>query len=144
MDSESQDQVWELLKRVPAQRASGDFSQNVLRQVRLSNAEAVEPSPGGFWQWLLSPGLVGAAAITILVVAFGIFNRSNSSSMVEVTAPEAVEEQPILVAHPAATVQQQYVEAFAEEVEVMAFVDELLMVSDPSNLDDEALAELLF
>lgn len=80
----------------------------------------------------------------MLVVAFGVFNNSDSTLIVEGTAPEVVDEQPILVSQPAPAVTQQYVEAFAEEVEVMAFVDELLMVSDPSNLDDEALAELLF
>ena len=76
-------------------------------------------------------------------MTFTMFHSSDTASPTEVgTIAETAVETPELESTYLST--EEYAEAFTEEVEVMAFVDELLTVSDPSQLDDAALAELLF
>jgi len=145
MESESTDPVWKLLEQSPSKRASGAFSQNVMREIRQLEAQESEECCGGIWAWFTNRSMLAAAAVAVvaLVLTFTLFHSTEDAGVTGGTIAEstAVEDPAVYIT---AEEEALYGEVLTEELEVMAFVDELLTVSDPSQLDDAALAELLF
>ncbi len=124
------DAVWELLAKAAPRRASGVFVQNTVRRVRQLQAES-EGAPWFGWISRRSFAVSAAAAILLAIaVAIPAFMR-----------PKSPQNGPQL-AQPA--ISEQEVEALTEELEVLTMMNEFLAVGDPTQLDDEALAELLF
>lgn len=134
MEFSDKDPVWKLLGEAPPRRASGAFVQNTLRRVLQL------PEKRSWLQFLFAKPFfaVAAAAAAVVVCAFLILSggAGNDENLAE--APQPVPAAPV----PAPTMDR--VDILTEELVVMTYVDELLLVSNPDELDDEALAEILF
>lgn len=133
-NSEKNDPVWKLLGAARRVEADPFFSRNVVREVRQLQSEQSEQADGadrpGVFEGILSffrqPALAGvAAAIAVLVVVF-ISTDPGADPLVTQTFPsvEAADA------------------ALTEEIESIGYLGELMTVSDPTELDDAALAEL--
>lgn len=132
MEFTDKDPVWQLLKKAKPKKASGAFVQNVSRAVRQLGDEA--PKRSWLEIFFSKPMLATAAACAIAVGMFVAFSGGDLATNPNGSGPIA-EVPPAAVPAPVDV---------AEEFEVVTYVDELLAVSDPDELDDEALAELLF
>ncbi len=160
-EDENKDPVWEMLKESRPVEPSAFFSRNVVREVRRLEAES---SASGFWArsvaWLretlsASPSTVIAsiAAVAVLAIALNAFGPSGSQladngapvsadPVITPDAPAAAEE----TATPAELASTGTTSEFdpAQEISNLDYLGELMAVTDPSLLDDNALADLLF
>lgn len=119
--------LWDLLGSARKVDASPFFARNVLREVRLS-----EDQTAGVLSRVTSffkPGLLlGAATAVILAGVFVLQNQAPPVS--EPVASVIVEDEQNL--------------DIAEEFASIEMLGELMAVSDPGTLSDEALMNLLF
>jgi hypothetical protein len=119
--------LWDLLGLARKTKVGPMFSRNVLREIRLLDQKS---SP---WETLLSLFqkpviLVGAAAVILFTGLILLQNQGDS------------------VVSNGVTPQDEYVESIdpAKEFESIEILGELMAVSDPALLSDEALMNLLF
>ena len=133
--------VWDLLAKARPRRASGAFVQNVVREARQTD-NSVEEGPA-WLSWLqTNPGaaLAGLAAV-LLAMSFAIPHLFPKQA---VQTPVA-EEKPVESASiPVLEIADAEVDVLAEEYAMMSLVDEIMGVQDPTQLDEDAIAELLF
>lgn len=117
--------LWDLLGSARKVEPGPMFARNVMREVRNLDEEAFD------WRkvftWLSRPAFLVAAA-SVLVLA-GIFVLQDQSGYVSV--------------EPAPTDGVEYIDP-AREFESIEMLGELMAVSDPGQLSDEALINLLF
>tara|TARA_R110002096_G_scaffold16106_34_gene55253 strand:- start:9685 stop:10092 length:408 start_codon:yes stop_codon:yes gene_type:complete len=135
MEPQEHDELWTLLGKSPPKKASGAFVQNTLREVRKSQSTANEA--GGSWlDFFKSPVLVGsfAALIVLTIAILAIPQTPEKTGIASIPTEESTRS----------VVSGDEVDILTEELEVLTMVSEFLAVSDPSYLDDAALAELLF
>lgn len=135
MKEDEQDPVWQVLGRAPRREASGAFVQNTLRRVRL--LEHAPERRSWFQSFFVKSLLAGAAAAVIAMGVFLTMPGDGDHQLAQVPAP-------VLPVLPVLPVAADPVDVITEELGVMTYVDELLAVNDPNELDDEALAEILF
>ncbi|MEM1297619.1 MAG: hypothetical protein AAGH89_19785, partial [Verrucomicrobiota bacterium] len=129
------DEIWNLLGKSPPRMPSGAFVQNTVREVRRSQASS--QSTLNFWSVLFQkPAFIGSFA-ALVVLLLGIFMIPKATDEGTIAATPSSEVAPIVVS-------EDEVDILTEELEVLTMVSEFLAVSDPTFLDDEALAELLF
>ncbi len=124
-ENESDRRLWDLLGRARRVEAGPLFSRNVVREIRLSQPEK-KPVWHGFFG---RTALITAAALAILLpMAAPRFlpsaGKSDHAAMLESSAPAG--------------------EDLAQEFESIERLGELMAVSDPGTLSDEAFLDLLF
>lgn len=160
----SHDAVWELLKKAPPKEASDFFSRNVIREVRKLEADRQEQGllarcASSFRELLSAPAapafaLIAAIAIPAAIL-FASFPGSTDSKPGTESSPvvvasntpvETVIEEPVVDSpEPAPALASASTEFDpAEEISNLDYLGELMAVNDPSLLDDNALADLLF
>lgn len=120
--------LWDLLGCARKTKAGPMFSRNVAREVRLLD------SKGGLANWLellKHPAvLAGTAAVIVLLALATLFFSSD---------PASLAEKPVTTEPPAPELFDP-----TEEMETIETLGELMAVSDPGTLSDEALMALLF
>lgn len=130
--------LWELLGNSHETKAGPLFARNVVREVRLLEGEGRGTGIRSGWRlsWLLRPAfqLAGATALLIVcgVITFGKLNTG---------------VDPVTQAHStgsAVVTEDTVVDAYTREFESIENLGELMAVSDPAALSDEALLSLLF
>lgn len=129
MEFDDKDPVWNLLEHASKRKASGAFVQNTVRAVRQLGDDSQR---GRSWFEILfaKPVLIGAGAAAAVALAF-VALSGGDPTFNEVGNQVAIEDDPVE-------------DVYTEEFEVVSYVNELLAVNDPSELDDLALAEVLF
>jgi hypothetical protein len=140
MEFNDKDPVWQLLKKSEPRKASGAFAQNVSRAVRQLGDESQSEKSSWLAIFFSKPVLATGAAFAIAIGMFFAFSGdpATDQSPGGAAIAEVSPNPPSEISLP--TVAEQ----IAEEFEVVTYVDEFLAVGDPSELNDEALAELLF
>lgn len=120
-------ELWEFLGRSRAVKVSPMFSRNVMREIRQSSTER-----GGWQRWMeifRRPVFqLGVAAAAVFVG--GMLVIQNESPTIEQLGSATAEES-------------KYIDP-AHEFESIERLGELMAVSDPGTLSDEALFNLLF
>ncbi len=128
-------ELWDLMGKARKVEPGPMFSRNVVREVRLAEAARAEQGLAAAWLgWLLRPTvLTGFAAIACVAIGLALLSTrpSPDTSVVEVS-PDAISEQSMEAYDP------------AEEYESIEMLGQLMAVSDPGTLSDEALLQLLF
>lgn len=120
--------LWELLGAARKPKAGPMFARNVLREIR--QHESKSNPLGDFFAWLQKPAILVGGAAAILVAGFLVMQTQESKvSVAEVTDSETESVETI---DP------------AMEFESIEMLGELMAVSDPALLSDEALMNLLF
>ncbi len=122
--NETDDRVWDLLENASTTEPGDFFSRNVVREVRKFVAEEADRKSSGLFGWFRKPVMAlagGVAAIVMLALAFG---------------PQEVE--------PAGdSVAASEVEFYpTEEFEDVNYLGELMAVTNPAMLSDQAFADL--
>ncbi|MEM7012146.1 MAG: hypothetical protein AAF585_11740 [Verrucomicrobiota bacterium] len=129
MEFDEKDPVWNLLDHASTKKASGAFVQNTVRAVRQLGDDSQQKRASWFEVLFAKPVLIGVGAAAAVAVAFVML--SGDPTFDEVANQIEVEDEPVEA-------------VYTEEFEVVSYVNELLAVNDPSELDDLALAEVLF
>ena len=132
---EDQDPVWDLLKHARPGRVDPEFAQEVLREVRQLQGGAGR-GRAGFGIYLRAGAAVAAAAALVLG---GFFLSRDPGST---PAPEP--NQSASIAEFGSQRGEISIEEFAAELDELAYLSDLMEVSDTSLLPDEDLAALLF
>jgi len=144
-DLDENDPAWDLLKSARKTEVSPVFTQNVVREVRLLD-DRENSGAGGIAGWLSlrwASALAGAAAL--VVGAIFVLNNGNDDSETTTVAKEPTEVAPASVVVGSSDYEEEIsIEEFAEELEELAYLSDLMEVSDTSLLLDEDLAALLF
>lgn len=125
---EHQDPAWQLLLKARRVEPSPFFARDVLREVRQLAEQRSDWY--SFWQGLFRRPLLlasgGVAAAVVLAVACW---PENPAIPVATVVPPALPEAEL---------------AMAEEVHSVEYLGALMAIADPSQLDDQALADLLY
>lgn len=158
---EEHDPIWNLLLKSKRQQPSAFFVRNVVREARKLGSESQQ----GGWTvfiarfkrpWLAVPLATGAVALLITALTY-VQTLSPPSSNVDVAMVETVKtvktvktvdgqasiaplESP---ASEATASTDDSANTITEDVERIGYLGELVAVSDPGDLDDAALADLL-
>ncbi|NRB73250.1 MAG: hypothetical protein HRU46_02720 [Verrucomicrobiales bacterium] len=128
---EKNDPVWELLEHASEAKPGPFFARNVIREVRL-----MEDSSGGFGESLLSffgKRLLNTAIAAAAVVAVIAFFPGGET---DVPAPALAQET-------ASEVEATEFDP-AMELDEVEYLGQLVVVNDPGQLTDQALADLFF
>ncbi len=144
-EDEKDDPVWQLLDQARPVKPSPFFSRNVVREVRQLRDNGAAES---WWTRWLRPATANVAFATLAVAALAIFlvsqshqNQAGDSSDGQGTVVQvpSVGDSAELPAVPRATEFDP-----AAEIGNLEYLGQLMAVTDPSALDDNALADLLF
>lgn len=139
-NQEHQDPVWDLLDNASKTDVSPFFARNVVREVRQlkqTDSGVLE----GFFNLFRRPtvALCGTAAIAVFVLAFflntqpsGEDSRGGTESSLAVGSAIDLDANASLAFDPAA------------EIETIEYLGQLMVVADPGQLSDDALADLFF
>ncbi len=128
--NETDHKTWDLLKHASTTEPGAFFSRNVVREVRRLVADESEAeNRGGLFGWFRSP--VGAftgvvAAIAIAIVAISL-------------APSGDENVQVTVA---SITEAEFISSPTDEFADVEYLGELMAVSDPAMLTDQAFADL--
>lgn len=126
--------LWELLGNSHETKAGPLFARNVVREVRLLEDE--RRGTGSRLRWILRPAFQLAGAITLLIIC-GLITFGKLNTGVDPVAKVNSTE-------PAVITEDTVVDAYTREFESIENLGELMAVSDPAALSDEALLSLLF
>lgn len=134
-DSES-DPLARLLGHASRVEPSPFFARNVLREIRLQPVVPI----GSAWLWLRRPRLLVGSAFAMLIALL--------VAAVSLWSPTGFHEEAggaALVAD-TATVAHSHEAAFApeDEIEAVEYLGQLMAITDPGDLSDEALAYLFY
>ncbi len=154
---EHDDPVWDLLKKARKVEPSPSFVRNVVREARRQESARTSGAAGlfaEFFAWLSRPVVaVPAGALAALLVA-GVIFYSNSrvtspspSSFADNTPEETLtvpDASPAAPLSPSQGSKEGPASTLASDLETISYLGELMAVNDPSALDDDALANLLF
>ena len=133
--SEDQDPVWDLLRHARPGRVDPNFAQDVLREVRqLQDGAGRNRADFGIF---LRAGAAVAAAAALLLGGFFLWRDSGATRASEPGQSAAIAEF-------GSQQGEISIEEFAAELDELAYLSELMEVSDTSLLADEDLAALLF
>ena len=132
---EDQDPVWDLLKQARPGRVDPEFAQNVLREVRQLGGGAGRGRAD--FAILLRAGAAVAAAAALVLGGFFLMRDSGST-------PAPGPGQSASIVESGSRQGEISIEEFAAELDELAYLSELMEVSDTSLLADEDLAALLF
>jgi len=128
---ERDDPVWKLLEHASETKPGPMFARDVVRRVRLEESTG-RPSWRNRLRSLLSPrvALGGAALAGAAALAFALLPEPSSPPPAAKTA----------------TMAPLRAEAFdpVSEMKEVEYFGQLMAVTDPGELDDEALADLMF
>ncbi len=141
-EDEKNDPVWDLLNQARPSDPSPFFSRNVVREIRRLEAERPTSPLAACWAWIRQP-LVAGPAMALLVIGAITLAVSSFPDDHDGGAPVAQVEP----ASPAPASGSDAVEGEfdpASEITNLAYLGEVMAVTDPSMLDDAALADLLF
>ena len=134
--SDDKDPAWDLLGHARKVEPAGNFTQNVMREVR----QLDRPRGGRRPVWSACRW-AGALAAVIALVSGSLMLIPKADDM----ATGAPVDPAGVAAQAAASQEGQItIEEFAEELEELAYLDELMSVPDTSLLADEDPAALLF
>lgn len=126
-NSEKKDPVWKLLSHASHTEPGPFFSRNVVREIR--QMESTRGRLQTFLSFFRSPvvsGVVAVAAIAIASVFFlEVSNQNPSDSPVAATELDSGFDP-------------------ATELEAVEYLGQLMAVTDPAQLSDEAFADLFF
>lgn len=126
-NSEDNDPVWDLLNQASRSEPSPFFSRNVVREVRKLDSE---PNWSARLANLFRSRLAVTASIAVIAIA---------AVCVSVWNPGAVENPPVVVDSGVSEVFDP-----ANELEAVEYLGQLMAVTDPGQLSDEALGDLFF
>lgn len=140
-ENEKDDPVWDLLNKAPTAKPGPFFSRNVVREVRMLDS-AVSGSLGArgwraMTRFFQSPGGAWATVSAVAMVAI----------LLIVSRPPATEQMAVSTETPVTAVDAESAGTVydpANEIGNLDYLGELMAVTDPSLLDDNALADLLF
>lgn len=150
--TEEHDPTWKLLLRSKPQQPSAFFVRNVVREARILGADGRQGRWTAFAAWLKRPLVavpLAAGAAAALVTALTVIQPlAPPSANVDVAfAGTAGGQASMAPAKPtfdlgAASAYDQ-ANAITEDLERIGYLGELVTISDPGELDDAALADLL-
>ncbi|MGY8640586.1 MAG: hypothetical protein ACKVJU_05755 [Verrucomicrobiales bacterium] len=122
------DKTWDLLEYASTTEPGAFFSRNVVREVRQLVADESEAgNRGGLFGWFRSPvGAFAVAAIAIAIVAISL-------------APSGDENGQGTVA---SITEAEFISSPTDEFADVEYLGELMAVSDPAMLTDQAFADL--
>ena len=146
---EEQDPVWKLLLRSKSQQPGSAFVRNVVREARKLGAEGQESAIAIFFAWLKRPVIAVPVAIGATAVLFSALTliQPLAPSPVANSATVAVATLNTQITSPSALSLPETVDTasdIAEDLEMIDYIGELVAITDPAELDDAALADLLF
>ena len=125
--------LWNLLSHARKTEAGPMFVRNVLREVRLMDSAARNTGSTGVFSWLRSPALfVGGAAAAVLSILAVLPQLTPSDTSESSSAVIPGQSDPAPYPDP------------TEELVSIERLGELMEVTDPGTLSDEALMNLLF
>ena len=130
--SEDKDPAWDLLKNARKTEPAGNFTQNVMREIR-----QLDQAPEHGWfslRWAAAFTAVAAVALG----AFMVLKQPDTDTSDLTTETAAATPAPVSYE------EEITIEEFAEELEELAYLSDLMAVPDTSLLADEDLAALLF
>ncbi len=140
-ENEKDDPVWDLLNKAPTAKPGPFFSRNVVREVRMLESTQSGSLHARGWRAMTrffhSPGGVWATVCLIALVAIPLI----------VSRPPATEQMASSTEAPVTAVDTENAGSGydpANEIGNLDYLGELMAVTDPSLLDDHALADLLF
>ncbi|NOX99270.1 MAG: hypothetical protein GXP30_06015 [Verrucomicrobia bacterium] len=135
---EEQDSTWKLLLKSKPQQPSPAFVRNVVREVR--KLETPENSLTAIFTWFKRPIVAVPVAIgvtAVMISALTLFQALDLSPEASSTPPPSLAVVDMDV--PATTFTD-----ISEDMERIDTLGELVAIADPADLDDAALADLLF
>ncbi|MEO0417173.1 MAG: hypothetical protein AAF226_19730 [Verrucomicrobiota bacterium] len=139
---EQNDPVWNLLKENENRpEASPFFSRNVVREVRLLEDQK---SKGLFSIFSGRIALAGAACAAIAVAAVWTITQNQSGSTSLASADPKLETSPAITEVVEETDVIETADVFADELETIDYIGQLMAVADPSMLSDEAFGDIFF
>ena len=147
-EDETKDPVWELLKKSRPVEPGPFFSRNVIREVRQLESD---PAADGIFarlsDWLgkrggRRPVLAMIGSVAALAVAALVTLRTESPVEIPSSSSPGVPVAKATAAAPQDSIGSSYDPA--TEISNLDYLGELMAVTDPSLLDDNALADLLF
>lgn len=149
---EEHDPIWDLLLKSKQQPPSAFFVRNVVREARKLGSESQQGGWTAFVAWLKRPLLAvplatGAVALLITALTY-VQTLAPPSSNVDVARDGTVDGKASIVpvessASRVAASTDYPATTITEDVERIGYLGELVAVSDPGDLDDAALADLL-
>ncbi|MDF1859223.1 MAG: hypothetical protein P1U87_03355 [Verrucomicrobiales bacterium] len=126
-NSEKKDPVWNLLSHASHIEPGPFFSRNVIREIR--QMESTRGRLQTFLSFFRSPFISGAVAVATIAIASIFFlevsNQSPSDNPVAATGLDSGFDP-------------------ATELEAVEYLGQLMAVTDPAQLSDEAFADLFF
>ncbi len=151
-NDERNDSVWELLNSARKTEVSPTFVQNTVRQARLIAAE--EATSGSMWASLLNllrrPAFALPLAAAAVVAIAVIVNTSAPQGSVEggVAVNDGVQSNitPNVVEEPiVASLTETAAEfSFTDQVKEIDTLGDLVVITDPSSLNEQMLADLFY
>ena len=141
-EDEKNDPVWDLLNEARPAEPSAFFSRNVVREVRRLEAEGPVSKFGAIWAWFRQPLALGGAAVALVAVGAVALTLLNAPDQTSTAGGALVEVTPA----PHSEAVENFDNGFdpASEIGNLDYLGELMAVTDPSMLDDNALADLFF
>lgn len=135
--------LWDLLGRARKTQASPYFARKVIRAINDPVPSPLTLWPLTLWNWLRRPAVVSfamAAAVALLALLLFKQRTGSADSLAGTGAPR---ETPL---ERMAESQKSAPEGldFTEELESIDRFGQLMAVTDPGELSDEALRDLLF
>jgi hypothetical protein len=134
--SEDQDPNWDLLKKAAKTEPAANFTQNVMREIRL-----LDSAPGSSrfgWFSLRWAGCIAAAAAVIVICLVMLNPADQAPPLVDGDVDSHLAPVPVVYE------EEITIEEFADELAELAYLSDLMEVPDTSLLADEELAALLF
>ena len=145
---EEQDPIWKLLLRSKSQQPGSAFVRNVVREARKLGTQGQESGMTAFFAWLKRPVIaipvaIGATAVLIstltLIQPLAPTPDANSATIANVTTATPGTSLPNVVAD-----IDDSTSGITEDLEMIDYIGELVAITDPTLLDDAALADLLY
>lgn len=143
---EEQDPTWELLLKSKPQQPSPHFVRNVVREAR--KLEVPESGLSAVFAWFKKPAIAVPVAIGACAILISAIN------LIQGITPTPVVNSPTLTAEnnqdPATSITSPVAyhddtqTDVAEDLERIDYMSDLVAITDPSKLDDAALANLFY
>ena len=150
-NDERNDPVWELLNSARKTEVSPVFVQNTVRKARQLDADKISSISiwAGFLNLLRRPAfalpLVAAAVVTVAMVINTAPPEATADGDLAMNGQDQADTGTNPVKSPSATPVSATVEfSFTDQVEEIDNLGDLVVVTDPSSLNEQMLAELFY